>query len=127
MQLLNFSVRCTTGCHTLGCVLYCLLFGNCECNRVYSSINLVTALYVEFNISLCLSNLVELRSMNIVLAALAAVLSICLLYVSTRRFVLSRRWFDLVQAWMYVYGCICACMYASLCCSDSDVTCIYSL
>ena len=52
--------------------------------EAYSSISLVTAWYIESNVSFCLPHLDEERtlSMNTVLDALLAVLSLCLLCVS---------------------------------------------
>ena len=52
--------------------------------EAYSNMGLVMALYVESIVSLCLSHLVDQRtlSMGSVLDALDTVLSICLFYVS---------------------------------------------
>ena len=83
--MLCVGVMCASGCYSKSSVLYYLLFVSDALGdhmvEAYSSTGLVMALYVASMVSLCLPHLVEVRtfSMLIVLRALVAARSMCLL------------------------------------------------
>ena len=83
--MLCVGVMCASGCYSKSRVLYYLLFVSDALGdhkvEAYSSTGLVMALYVASMVSLCLPHLVEVRtfSMLIVLRALVAARSMCLL------------------------------------------------
>ena len=89
MQVLCVGVMCASGCYSKSsvCCTICSLsmfvsdaLGD-HMVEAYSSTGLVMALYVASMVSLCLPHLVEVRtfSMLIVLRALVAARSMCLL------------------------------------------------
>ena len=82
--MLCVGVMCASGCYSKSSVLYYLFVSDALGDHMveaYSSTGLVMALYVSSMVSLCLRHLVEVRTMSmlIVLRALVAARSMCLL------------------------------------------------
>lgn len=79
MYVLNVNFKCAGSNYAqcYFCIVRCFVMDHLA--EAYSSIVLVTALYVENNVSLCLFHLVEERSMVIVLNTLTAMVATCLL------------------------------------------------